>query len=112
MRYKDISQVEADPSTTTRELRRLWKLTVYEGKPDAKKPKTREETAIAWNQVDATRKAPGPLALPPEELGFVTWPRPGEDVVYLIQNPTDGPLTDDPIYPSVGTVSDEEDWDF
>jgi hypothetical protein len=117
MMYKDINN--PNPSTRTRVLRRIWKVTVYEEEPNSKKTgkakknvKTREETVIAWNQVDANRKAPGKLAVPAEPIGFVTWPRDGESHVYMIDNPTDGPIEDEPVQPSVGGVDDEEDWDF
>lgn len=94
-------------------LRRLWKVKIVEKYGTKKrKPKIREETIIAWNAVDANRKAGGRLAEEPEPVGWVTWPRGEEKHVYFIDNPTDGPLEDEKVEPSVGTVSDEEDWDF
>lgn len=111
MRYKDIDG--GDPRAKTRELRRIWKVKVYVGDPDADDPETKIETVIAWNQVDANRKIPGQLAELPTLIGYVTWPRKGEEVVYIISNTTEGPIVETPITPTVGGVNDEEDaWNF
>lgn len=111
MMYKDIG--DPNPRAKTRMLRRLWCVLVYDGDPDDPDTEIREETVIAWNAIDANRKVAGQLAERPEDLGWVTWPRTEEDLhVYLINNPTDGPLPDKPVNPSVGGIADEEDWDF
>lgn len=60
----------------TRALRRLWEVEIYEGDPDAKTPKTRTETVIAWNAVDAVRFCGGKAASPPVAKDFVTWDEP------------------------------------
>lgn len=102
-----------DPRNSTRMLRRLWECTVFKGDPDATKPKTKKETVIAWNEVDAIRKFGGSrLAKQPENIGWVTWPREQEDYVYFIQNPTEGPDEKKKVRPSVGGVDDEENRDF
>ena len=110
MMYKDIK--DPNPRAKTRMLRRLWEVKVYKGKPDAKRPKVKKETVIAWNAVDANRKIGGQLAEEPKAIGYVTWPRSEEQKhVFLIDNPTEGP-EDAPVIPTVGGVSDEEDWNF
>ena len=110
MMYKDIK--DPNPRAKTRALRRIWELKIFEGDPDAKKPKTRKETVIAWNSVDAIRKAGGRLSEEPKPIGFVSWPRNEEQHhVYLVDNPSDGPDEDTPIVPTLGSVDDEEDWD-
>lgn len=118
MMYKDIK--DPNPQTRTRALRKLWRVKVFESNPHTKSgrvkkklPKIREETVIAWNIVDANRKVAGDLVEQPEMIGFVTWPRQGEDHVYLIENTTEGPIEDEEIKPTVGGVGeDEDDWDF
>ena len=82
-----------------RELRRLWEVTVYEGDPNAKKPKTRTETVIAFNAVEALRKCPGQAAEEPRALMFVTWPEAGNPTIYKIED-TAGP-TDEIVNPTV-----------
>jgi hypothetical protein len=90
-----------------RELRRLWELLVYIGDPDAAKPKTKKETVVAFNPVDATRRAaPRKMALPPKELTFVTWPEVEDGPVYEISS-TAGP-SNKKVKPSI----DPEGWDF
>ena len=57
-----------------RELRRLWRIYVYDGDPnDPDGCSAREETVIAFNAVEANRKSGGVLALQPEALHYVTW---------------------------------------
>jgi len=108
MNYNDPK----NPREKTRMLRRIWRCEVYKGNPDAKKPKTRTETVIAWNSVDAIRKIGGQLAKEPESLGWVTWPRGDEDYVHFISDSAVGPDEKHKVTPSVGGVNDEEDWDF
>lgn len=111
MQYKDAKNT--DPAHKgTRMLRSLWEVKTYKGTPKKRKPKTETHTVIAWNAVDANRKSGGKLAEEPKRIGFVTWPRPGEEHVYLIENPTDGPIEDEKIMPTVGSVDEEADWDF
>jgi hypothetical protein len=94
----------------SRELRRLWEVELYTGNPDAKKPKTKKETVIAWNNVDAIRRSGGQCASEPVSLGFVTWPpkeNPEADV-YFIED-TAGP-TNKKAKPSI--EPEPGDWDF
>lgn len=90
-----------------RELRRLWELVVYVGDPDAEKPKTKKETVVAFNPVDAARRAmPRKLAVRPKELTFVTWPEPGETDIYEIYS-TAGPSNK-----KVKATIDPDGWDW
>ena len=76
----------------SRELRRLWDMRVYDGDPDDPKTKTKKETVVAMNEVDANRRTPGSIAEPPVELTFVTWPEPGEDDTEIFEiHDTSGP---------------------
>ena len=93
----------------SRHLRRLWEVKVYVGNPDAKKPKIKKETMIAWNHTDAIRRAPGQVAEQPVSIGWVTWPD-GKGETYIIESPQAGPTTKK-AKPSIETP-DEEDWDF
>jgi hypothetical protein len=93
----------------SRHLRRLWEVEVYKGDPDDPKTKTKTETLVAWNHVDAIRRAPGAVATRPVEIGFVTWPD-GKGDSYIIVSPKEGP-TNKKVKPSIETP-DEEDWDF
>lgn len=117
MMYKDIK--DPRPNAKTRSLRKLFRVRVFESDPHTKTgkvkknlPAIREETVIAWNVVDANRKVAGHLVDQPEAIGYVTWPRKGEEHVYMIDNTTEGPLEEEPVNPSVGGVEDEESWDF
>lgn len=84
-----------------RELRRLWELKVYDGDPDAKKPKTKKETVVALNAVDATRRAGNRrLAVLPREIAYVTWPDNPGDSIYEIYDPSEGP-TNKKVKPSI-----------
>lgn len=54
------------------ELRRKWEVKVYVGDKDAKKPKTKKLTVIAWNDVDVCRMLQGQdVAAPPKVLHYV-----------------------------------------
>ena len=53
------------------ELQRFWECKLYKGDPNAKRPKTRTETVIGWNEVDVARKCGGHLAERPKEVCFV-----------------------------------------
>ena len=91
-----------------RELRRLWKIEVYEGDPNDPDVTVRTETIVAWNQVDAIRHAGGKLAVQPEALYFVTWPD-NNNQIYRI-NDTSGPIGE-PIEPSIGIkIIEDENW--
>lgn len=120
MIYKDLKHPDnGQPHFRSRSLRRLWKVLVFEADPHTKTgkekknlPKVREETVVAWNQTDATRMCRF-VVEPPTPIGYVTWPRPGEDWVYFISDSTEGPDESEKIKPTVGSVGeDEEDWDF
>ena len=76
-------------------LRRLWKVKKYvgdEGDPDRS---IREETVIAFNAVEAIRRARGAVAEMPEALHYVTW-----DDQPLRINDTGGP-TDEVVEPTI-----------
>lgn len=91
-----------------RELRRLWEVKVYIGKPDAKKPKTRIEKVIAWNAVDAIRRCgEAKVAEQPVALGFVTWPETKGDQIFFIES-TKGP-TGEVVEFSLGEDGDWEE---
>lgn len=84
----------------SRHLRRLWEVTVYDGNPDAKKPKTRKETVVAWNAVDAIRLCGGAAAKEPKAVCYVTWPNGDESgPIHRIES-TAGP-TDEEIKPTI-----------
>jgi hypothetical protein len=92
-----------------RELRRLWRVHVYQGDHNAEDAKTVESTVVAWNQTDATRAAGGEIAELPEPLHFVTHPD-ADDNVYRIDDPNVGPIGD-PITPSIVRADpSEEEW--
>ena len=104
MRYKN-------PGTAakTRELRRLWEVRVYEGDPDARIPKTKYTTVVAFNAVEAIRLCGGRAASEPVALDYVTWPEHPGDPVLRIQD-TSGP-TDQVVEPIVPLSAEEdEDW--
>lgn len=119
MLYKDIELAKTDKTVRTRIMRRLWSVKVFSSDPHTKKgkvkqtlPAIREETVIAHNATDAIQQLQF-VAERPEFIGYVTYPRPGEDWVYLIDSPKDGPKTDEKIKPTVGGVGDTgDDWDF
>ena len=83
----------------SRDLRALWELVIYTGNPDAKRPKTKKETVIAINAVDAIRRAGKPVAKPPEFIDYVTWPEIEGGPIYIIKD-TSGP-TDIEVKPTV-----------
>ena len=92
----------------SRELRRLWEVEYYDGDPDDKKTKTKKETVVAWNHVDAIRKLGGRrVAKQPVEITYVTWPEKDQDVdeVYEIHD-TSGP-TKKKVKPSIPIPVDE-----
>jgi len=58
-----------------RELQSLFEVKIYTGNPDAKRPKTKKETVIAWNHVDAIRQfGSKKVAEMPKFIHHVTWP--------------------------------------
>lgn len=90
-----------------RELRRLWEVKLYKGDPDAKKPKFKKETVVAWNTVDAIRQMGSrPVAEEPVQLTFVTWPEEDQDAdeIYEIHD-TSGP-TNKKVKPTVPIAED------
>ncbi len=106
MRYRNPG---SGPSVKTRELRRLWEVKVYVGDPDAKKPKTKYITVVAFNTVEAIRLCGGKAASEPVALSYVTWPEnPGDPILQI--SDTSGP-TDKLVDPTVPLpVEDDEDW--
>lgn len=84
----------------SRQLRRLWEVKVYDGNPDAKKTKTRKETVVAWNAVDAIRMCGGVAAEPPKAVCFVTWPKGDETGPIFRIESTAGP-SDEEITPTI-----------
>jgi hypothetical protein len=89
-----------------RELRRVWEVEVYEGDPEDPDVTTRTETVIAWNQVEAIRRAGGKVATLPVSKGFVTWPQGQEKRLFRIEN-TAGP-TDEVVEPTLSIGADDE----
>lgn len=89
-----------------RELRRVWEVEIYEGDPEDPDVTTRTDTVIAWNQVEAIRRAGGRVVKQPVSKGFVTWPDGREKRVFKIED-TAGP-TDEEIAPSISTGADDE----
>jgi hypothetical protein len=89
-------------------LRRLWEVTVYTGNPDVKKPKTKKETVLAWNMVDAVRRTGGQVAKQPVSLGYVTWPETEDGPIYFIES-TAGPSSKK-VKPTIEPAPGE--WDF
>jgi len=76
-----------------RELKRLWRVTLYTGNPDVKKPKTTTETCVAFNAVEAIRLfGSRQVVKQPEAICYVTWPEDDEGVgpIYKIED-TGGP---------------------
>jgi len=99
MRYKNV-HYKGKVKQMTQELRQLWEVQVYIGNPDAKKPKTKKETVLALNAVDAVRRCgTRKVAKPPKPLFFVTWPAEEGGPVHRI-NSTAGP-TDEEIKPTI-----------
>lgn len=95
-----------------RELRRLWKVKVYKGNPENKKPKFEYETIVAWNQTDAIRGlGDRAVAARPEEISYVTWPGEGQEAtdIYEISD-TAGP-SNKKAKPSI-PLRGEGAWDF
>jgi len=82
-----------------RELRRLFEVRVYTGDPDAKRPKTKKETVVAFNAVEAVRFCGGKASKQPEPLCYVTWPEADGEPIFRI-NDTGGP-TETEINPSI-----------
>lgn len=70
-------------------LRQMFEIEVFKSaeERDAKKPKTKTETVLAWNAVDAIRRSGDLAASEPKSLGYVT---PGDDP-YFIEDPQKGP---------------------
>lgn len=89
-----------------RELRRLWEVDVYEGDPDDEDVALRTETLIAFNQVEAVRRAGGPVASLPRQICFVSWGEKEGDPIYRVDSPKEGPAGD-PIEPSISRVEEE-----
>lgn len=90
-----------------RELRRLYEIELFNGDREDPNVTTRTERVIAWNEVDAIRRAAVPVASMPVRLGHVTWPDSEDDPIYMIHNtrgPTD--VVADP------TIALNDGWDF
>jgi len=84
----------------TRALRRLWEIEVYDGDPDDPKTKTVKHTVIAWNAVDANRRAGAMnLVKPAKALSYVTW----DDEPFEIESPKKGP-SKKKVKPSIETT--------
>ena len=85
-----------------RELRRLWEVNVYVGDADDKKRKTRTETIVAFNAVEAIRFCGGRAASEPWALHYVTWPedKSGVAPIHRIED-SSGPMNDIPVQPSI-----------
>lgn len=69
----------ANGKWVTRACRRLFKVTRFDiprGQDPMDGDPTMEDTVIAWNQVDAMRRAPGQYAVPPEFIDWVDWSDP------------------------------------
>ncbi len=77
-----------------RYCRRLYRVRVY---TDEARTQTTEETVIAWNPVDANRRAQAEISEEPEALHFVTWDEPPR----RIDTPQEGPL--EVIEPTIAT---------
>lgn len=94
----------------SRQLRRFWSLSVYNGDPDDPKTKLKTETIVSWNQTDATRLAGNHvLSRLPELISYVTWPENDGDPIYEIYDAGEGP-TNKKVKPTLGIV--DEDWNF
>lgn len=83
-----------------RELRRLWRVEVYDGDPEGDGVTTHIETVIAFNAVAANRKAGGPIAKEPVALHYVTWPEEENGPVFRVNSTKEGPVGD-PIEPTI-----------
>lgn len=75
-----------------RSLRRLWQIKRFiprqDGMPHDQDSQITTETLIAWNRVDAIRRAQGEVSEPPKPLCFVTWDDPPREI-YDTSGPTD-----------------------
>ena len=90
-------------------LPRLWEVEIYESNPDGESEiPTRKETLVAWNAVDAIRRAGNRVAKQPKALHFITHPEYEGGPIYRINSPQDGPIGD-PIVPSIAVV-EPDDW--
>jgi hypothetical protein len=70
---------------------------------------THVETVIAWNQVDATRRAGRHVAQLPKQVCFVTWPD-ADGNIFRIESTEEGPIGE-PLDPSLAPPEPaEEDW--
>ncbi len=96
MMWKDPT--DPNPNNRTRALRRMWNVLVYKGDPE--EGKTKKESIVSWNQVDATRRA-GPISELPSLVGFVTWPHKDQPDIFFINSPREGP-TNKKAKPSIG----------
>lgn len=90
----------------SRALRSLWTVKIYDGDPDKKKTRIREETIVAFNAVEAIRKCPGNVAEQPERVCYVTFPEKDGYPIHRIEN-TAGP-TEEVIEPSIPL--EDDDW--
>lgn len=86
----------------TRALRRLFVVKCYDGDPEKKKPKIKEEKVIAWNACDAIRRVNRPVAEQPEPECYVTW----DDQPLKIFE-TAGP-TEEVADPTVGAITEDD----
>ena len=91
-----------------RELRRLWRIYIYDGDKEDPECPIREETLVAWNAVDAIRRCGQAAARQPEEVCFVSWPDDDAQAIQRVANPLAGPVGD-VVVPSIA-VADKEAW--
>lgn len=107
MRYKN----REDPLGMTRELRRLWEVDTYDGDHNDPNCPIRTETVVAFNAVEAIRKASGRgrlVVTQPRALHFVTWPeqKNSDGPIHKIES-TAGP-TDEVIEPMIAIPEGEK----
>jgi hypothetical protein len=92
-----------------RELRRLWKVVLYNEDPDTIENlddlTTREEKVIAWNAVDAIRRSKDAVAERPEPECFVTWDDPPLKIFSVKTGPQG--LVADPTIDKEGNFGEE-----
>jgi hypothetical protein len=97
--------IYAAKNEKSRQLRRMWELSIYDGDPDDPEVGIVKETVIAWNAVDAGRRAVGKrLALPPKFLHYVSWDEPPQKIF-----DSSGPTGEEAV-PSIAYIDMAEDW--
>jgi hypothetical protein len=88
------------------ELKRLWKVTLYDGDPDDPDTPTVEETVIAWNQVDAINKCLGRKAAKMPEMICHVYANANNPSIFYRIDGTSGP-SEEIVNPSIAPMIED-----